>query len=116
MSIDLRVEKVGSGTWTRHFGEHEEQGFKIYANAVSAHVTVTAFGIQFDVDRRDVPAAWDEKIDVVTLREQLIATISRRMSTEVVEELFREFHLQRQHAFQDGESAAKHAIQKAIGL
>jgi hypothetical protein len=115
MSIDLRTEKPG-GTWVRRFGDHEASGFMISIGDTSAHVTLAAIGIMFAVDRQDVPAAWDATIDVIKLRAELIATIIRRMSTEVLEALFSEIHAQRQSAFWDGERATRTKIREALGL
>jgi hypothetical protein len=115
MSIDLRTEKPG-GTWVRRFGNHEASGFGVSVGDKSAHVTLTALGIMFAVDRQDVPAAWDAAIDVIKLREELIATIVRRMSAEVLEALFGEIHSQRQSAFWDGEHATRTKIREALGL
>lgn len=115
MSINLSTDRTG-GTWVRHFGGHEENGFEVYLGNKSAHVTMIPLGVRFDVDRNDVPAAWDEKIDVVKLRAELVATIGRRMSAEVLEELFREIYSQRQDAFRDGVSDARHKMREALGL
>jgi hypothetical protein len=115
MSIDLRTEKPG-GTWTRRDGEHEAQGFEVSLGNGSAHVTLTAHGIMFAIDRRDIPAAWESPIDVVKLRSELIAAIIRYMSAEVLEALFGEIHHQRQRAFWDGNHAAKSKIKEALGL
>lgn len=115
MSIDLRTEKT-SGTWVARFGDHEAAGFMISINDVSAHVTLISLMIMFRVDRRDVPAAWDETIDVIKLRAELLAAIVRHMSTEVLEILFGEIHSQRQHAFMDGEQEARLKIRVALGL
>lgn len=115
MSIDLRTERIG-GTHIRRFGEHEAGGFEIYISDKSAHVTLTDFGIQFAIDRQDVPAAWDATIDVIKLREEFIAAIVRRMSTEVLEALFGEIHVQRQNSFRNGESATRTKIREALGL
>ena len=115
MSIDLRTEKPG-GTWVRRVGDHETGGFMISVGDTSAHVTLTALGIMFAVDRQDVPAAWDTPIDIVKLRAELIATVMRQMSTEVLEALFSEIHSQRQHAFWDGERTTRTKIREALGL
>ena len=115
MSIDLRTERPG-GTWVRRFGEHETFGIGVSINNASAYVTLEVLGIDFTVDRLDVPAAWDEPIDVLKLREELLAAIVRRMSTEVLEALFGVIHSQRQSAFRDGESAARDKIREALGL
>jgi len=115
MSVDLRTEKH-SGTWTRRFGDHEQQGFEVYIHSKSANVTITAHGIMFEVDRQDVPAAWDTEIDVFKLRAELMAAIVRRMSMEVLEELFGEIHIQRQRAFRDGEQIIRTKIRTALGL
>lgn len=115
--IDLRTEQL-SGTWVRRFGEHETHGFGVSIGNKSAHVTLTALGIAFVVDRQDVPAAWSgsEPIDVIKLREELIATVVRHMSPEVLEALFGEIHTQRQRAFCEGDDAAKTKIKAALGL
>jgi hypothetical protein len=105
--VDLRV---------RRFGDHEENSFAVSINDKSAHVTMTALGIMFAVDREDVPAAWDAKIDVAKLHTELVATIIRRMSVGVLNALFREISDQRQHAFWDGENTARSKIKKALGL
>jgi hypothetical protein len=115
MSIDLRTERTG-GTWTRRFGDHEQQGFEVSISRESAHVTLTAHGILFAIDRRDIPAAWDKPIDVVKLRAELIAAIVRHMSVEVLEDLFREIHSQRQTAFRNGQHATQTTLRKALGL
>lgn len=115
MSIDLRTEKPG-GTWVRRFGEHEAGGFKVSIGDKSAYVTLIAHGIVFAIDRQDVPAAWAPTIDIIKLREELITTIVRRMSTEVLEELFGEIHAQRQCAFRQGEQAARAKIREALDL
>ena len=115
MSVDLRAEKPG-GTWVRRFGDHESAGFEIAIGNTSAHVTPTAHGIMFAVDRQDVPAAWETPIDTVKLRAELLAAIVRHMSIEVLEELFREIHSQRQRAFWNGEQQAKSKIREALGL
>ena len=113
--IDLRAEKR-NGSWVRCLGAHEQAGLEVSVNDVSAYVTLTAQGIRFGVDRTDIPAAWDDPIDVVKLREQLVAAVVRKMSATVLEELFREFHLQHQRAFRDGEHATRLKIREAIGL
>ena len=115
MSIDLRTERPG-GTWTRRFGEHEACGFEVSVGNTSAHVTMTSCGIMFAVDRQDVPAAWDETIDVIKLRAELITTIVRRMSTEVLEALFGETISLRQSAFFDGKQVVRNEIKQALGL
>lgn len=115
MSIDLRTERPG-GTWVRRFGDHEDAGFEVAIGNTSAHVTITAHGIMFAVDRQDIPAAWETPIDPVKLRGELLATIVRNMSAEVIEELFREFHSQRQNAFRSGDQEAKIKIREALGL
>lgn len=116
MSIDLRSTRGVGGSWVRCFGAHEDAGFSVYINDVSAHVTLTAHDLKFEVDRQDIPTAWAEPIDVVQLRAELIAAIVRRMTTEVAEELFQEMHSQRQSAFRAGEQTAKIAIREALGL
>jgi hypothetical protein len=115
VSLDLRTERPG-GTWTRRFGDHEQQGFEVSVNSTSAHVTLTAHGILFAIDRRDIPAAWDKPIDVVKLRAELIAAIVRHMSVEILEDLFREIHSQRQTAFRNGQHATRTKIKEALGL
>jgi hypothetical protein len=95
---------------------HEENGFEVSIADKSAHVTMTSIGLMFAVDRCDVPAAWAQRIDVYQLRIELVATIVRRMSAGVLEELFREISSQRQCAFRDGESSARHQMRKALGL
>ena len=113
--IDLRAKRAG-GTWVRRFGDHEENGVAVSVNDKSAHVTITALGIMFAVDREDVPAAWDAKIDVTKLRAELVATIISRMSVGVLEALFQEISSQRQHAFWDGANTARAKIKEALGL
>jgi len=115
MSIDLRAEHSG-GSWVRRFGDHEESGIHVSINDKSAHVTLTTLGILFAVDREDVPAAWDAKIDVSKVRGEIVTTIVRRMSEQVLEELFREIYSQRQSAFWDGESKTRSKIRAALGL
>lgn len=115
MSVDLRTERRG-GTWTRRLGDHEAAGFEVSVNDQSAHVTLAAHGIMFVVDRRDVPTAWGKEIDVVQLRSELLATLVRQMSIEVLEELFREIHEQRQRAFWDGVQSIQTKIKEALGL
>ena len=115
MSIDLRTEKPG-GTWVRQFGEHEAQGFEVSIGNGSAHVTITAHGIMFAVDRRDIPSAWASPIDVIKLRAELLAAIVRHMSVEVLESLFGEIHTQRRHSYWEGERATQTKIKEALGL
>ena len=113
--VDLRTEKTG-GTWVRRLGDHETAGMGVSVNDRSVHVTLTALGVTFAVDRQDVPAAWDKKIDVVQLRAELLAAIVRRMSAEVVESLLQVIHYQRQRAFWEGERATQIKIREALGL
>ena len=115
MSVDLRTDKLG-GTWTRCFGDHEAVGVMVSINATSAHVTLTENGIMFAVERHDIPAAWDEPIDVIKLRAELIAAIVRCMSTEVLEALLGEIHSQRRYAFRDGQDTTRTKIREALGL
>lgn len=115
MSVDLRTERPG-GTWTRRFGEHEAQGFEVAISDKSAHVTITAHGIMFAVDRQDIPAAWESTIDIIKLHGELIAAIVRHMSVTVLEAMFGEIHVQRQHAFWDGERSVRTSIREALGL
>ena len=114
-SIDLRTDPCG-GTWIRRFGDHEAKGFGVSTNDVTAHVTIIALELSFVVDRDDVPAAWEPTIDVPTLRAQLIPAIVRRMSVEILEELFREIRSQRQRAHWEGAREARSKIQEALGL
>jgi hypothetical protein len=88
----------------------------VSVNDRSAHVTLTAHGILFAIDRQDIPAAWGKPIDVLKLRAELIAAIVRHMSIEVLEDLFREIHAQRQTAFRDGQHATRITIREALGL
>jgi len=115
VSVDLRTERPG-GTWTRRLGDHEAAGFEVSVNDQSAHVTITAHGIMFAIDRQDVPAAWGKPIVVAQLRSELLAAIVRRMSIAVLEELFREIHAQRQRAFWNGEQTTQTKIKEALGL
>ena len=114
MSVDLRAEKTG-GTWVRRFGDHEAAGFDVSVNDTSAHVTLRALGIMFEIDRQDVPVAWAKTIDAFQLRLELLDAIVRRMSSGIIEELLGEFHAQRQRAFVDGVNAARTKIREAIG-
>jgi hypothetical protein len=113
MGIDLRTKKLG-GTWRHRSGDCG--GFEVALNDESAHVTVTELGIMFEVDREDVPAAWEAKIVVDKLWFELVTTVVRRMSVEVLVELFREVSFQRQRALWDGEQKAKIKIREALGL
>lgn len=115
MSVDLRTEKPG-GTWTRRFGEHEEQGFAVSISDKSAHVTITEHGIMFAVDRKDIPAAWEPVIDVLKLRGELLVAIVRHMSVEVLEAMFGEIHTQRRHSFWEGARATQNKVREALGL
>jgi hypothetical protein len=116
--INLTTECAGrrSGTWVRRCGDHETAGVGVYVNDTSAHVELLELKITFDVDREDIPAAWDTPIDVIKLRTELVAAVVRRMSEKVLEELLREVHLQRQSAFWDGERATRTKIREALGL
>jgi hypothetical protein len=119
MSIDLRTERPG-GTWVRRFGDHEAKGFGVSIGNKSAQVTLTAQGVTFAVDSQDIPTAWDEPIDVLKLREELVAAIIRHMSPDVLEALFGEIYSQRQRAYSEGENAARTkirtTIREALGL
>jgi hypothetical protein len=115
MSVDLRAEKSG-GSWVRCFGDHEEKGVHVSVNNISAHVTIEEVGITFEVDRDDLPAAWDSPIDVDELRAELISAVVTRMTGGVLKELFREIREQRQRAFWEGEHAAKAKIREALDL
>lgn len=113
--IDLMAERQ-SGTWVRRFGVHEEGGLQVAISDRSAHVTMTALEVTFGVDRIDIPAAWEEPIDGVKLRAQLVTAIVSRMSATILEELFKEFRWQQQRAHHNGEQEAQLKIRKALGL
>lgn len=111
--IDLCDEHY-SGTWVRVFGEHEEQGFEVSLGLRSAHITIPDLRLTFRAEQRDVPAAFDNPIDVIKVREQLLDTIVKRMSVDLVLEFFKELRSQRQQGFWDGEHKAKAKIQGAL--
>lgn len=114
-SIDLRSTQHG-GTWVRQFGPHEQGGFGVHLGDGSVHVELISHQITFALDRADAPSAWAEAIDVVALRTELITTICRKMSPQVLEELFREIHSQYRAGLRDGAAAARSKILEALGL
>jgi hypothetical protein len=111
--IDL-CDKHYSGTWVRVTGEHEEHGFQISLGLHSVHITIQDLQLTFAVEERDIPAAFKTPIDVVDVREQLLNTIVKRMSVDLVLEFFKQFRSQRQQGFWDGERQAKAKIQGAL--
>ena len=119
MNLDLRTTKTG-GTWVPRFGAHEQGGFGVSIGEISAHVQLATHRITFAVDRDDVPSAWAQTIDVVTLRTELIATVLRKMSPEILEEILRELSQEIRHQYQaglrDGAQATRTKILGAIGL
>ena len=110
--IDLCDEHY-SGTWVRVSGEHEEH-FEISLGLRSAHITIPDLKLTFSAEKRDVPAAFEHPIDVIKVREQLLDTIVKRMSTDIVLAFFKALRTQRQQGFWDGEHKAKSKIQDAL--
>jgi hypothetical protein len=79
-------------------------------------VTLEDLGITFAIDRVDVPSAYEETIDVVKLRAEVVAALGKHMSAEVLTELVRAFRQQRQRAYWEGERDAQSKIREALGL
>jgi hypothetical protein len=113
MRIDLRTENWDN-SWGRCFGDHEAQGFEVAVGGKSAQVTMES--ILFVCDRQDVPTAWSAQIEVSKLREELLSTIVRHMSTDLLGKLFDAVHAQYRRAYWDGEATAKAKIREALGV